>query len=119
MRELERLMRAGRLPRGTCRRFGIAKHQAHYHRKHLGRGMRFAVYYRESEWARRRQAGERIGPWRWKPGFCPNPAGRPRGAKDKRRRARAGSGVVEAIRARRAENATRWKLMQTLALAGE
>jgi len=45
--------------------------------------------------------------------FLSDPAGRPRGAKGKRPRARADSGVVELIRNRRAENAARWWMMQT------
>ena len=93
------LLRAGRLPPGTLRRYDLSKHQAYRHRRHLDR-LGWLVYYRPDEWQRRRGAAARLSRWRWPSGFCPNPAGRPRGAKDKRPRRRP-DGIVAAIRADR------------------
>ena len=100
---LERLTAEhGRLPKHVLRKLGITKWCWWRHKHGRCRGQ--LPYFTQPEWDRRRfNCVERLRPWRWRPGFCPNPAGRPRGAKGKRPRAKAGSGVVEAIRTRRGE----------------
>ncbi len=114
--ELDRLMRAGRLPWGTLRKFGVSKDQAWYHRRHLGRQVKL-VYYVPSEWERRKESARELKRWRWKPGVSGNIRGRPKGARDRKPR-RKPNGIAAAIRSERQERAERLQL-QRLALIAE
>lgn len=61
------MMRAGRMPWGSLRAFGLVWWHTRYHRRHLDRPSRF-VYSSGAEGERRRVEGQRLAPWRWKPG---------------------------------------------------
>lgn len=114
-RELEGLMAKGRLPCGTLRRFGVAKWQSLYHRQHLGRTIRLH-YYAGEEWQRRKESARAIRRWQWKPGQSGNPAGRPKGAKDRKPRRRP-QGIAAAIQAERQERAAKLERQRRAAIA--
>jgi hypothetical protein len=98
-RELEDYVAAhGHLPRGVRRRYGISRWSWFRHK----RGCRGKFPWYREDWERRKANGWYLRLYQWKPGFCPNPCGRPRGSRDKLRR-RAPQGIAAMIRAERGE----------------
>lgn len=66
---LNELLVKGRLPWGTLRRVKLSKYVIYRHRRHLDRPSRFP-YSSGGEGERRRAEGQRLAPWRWRPGEC-------------------------------------------------
>ncbi len=100
------MMRAGRLPWGSLRAFGVTKWQARHHRGHLGRPA--LVYFVGPEYQRRRAEGQRLARWRWRPGQ--SGGGSRKGFPDKRPR-RPPSGIKAARDDERAERRAQWEAL--------
>lgn len=114
--ELDSLMRAGNLPPGSLRRFGLTARQSELHRRHLGRPLR-APYFAPEEWERRKRAAQHpaMVAHRWKPGQ--SGGGNRKGYPDKKPRAPSGTGVWAALQAERAERREAWEREQAATAA--
>jgi hypothetical protein len=105
--------KSGRVPWGALRKLGISKYVSYRHAHHGPNHTRSRLTFENIRaW---QQNSKEIRRFQFRPGECGNPNGRPRGARDKRKR-RPPSGIAETIRAERQDRAARLRLAQLAAL---